>query len=164
MAEFADSYVGRLRRRVGHELILVPGAQVVLVRDDGRILVQRRTDSGRWEIPAGAAEPGQSFRDVAVAEVAEETGIRLPVEDLVPFASFSDPVGHLLTYPNGDQVHAFALCFWARVGAEEPSATSEATDHRWVRPEDLPEPTHAPTARVVSLYLEHLATGRFIAA
>ena len=40
--------------------------------------------------------------------------------DLVPFATFSDPVAHLLIYPNGDQVHAFALCFWVRVDDQVP--------------------------------------------
>lgn len=39
------------------------------------ILVQRRADSGAWEIPAGACEPGQSFATAAVAELAQETGI-----------------------------------------------------------------------------------------
>lgn len=163
MADFSDSYLGRLRAHVGSALILCPGAQVVLVRDDGRILVQRRTDSGSWEIPSGAAEPGQSFRDVARAEVLEEAGIGLEPANLVPFATFSDPVQHLLVYPNGDQVHAFALCFWAPWTGAEPAASDEAIEHRWVRPDALPVPTHPPTAQVIRLYLEYRSTGQFVA-
>ncbi len=163
MTGFADSYLGRLRQRIGHDLVLCPGAQVVVVREDGRVLMQRRTDTGAWEIPSGAAEPGQSFRDIAVTELLEEAGLRVAPADLVPFATFSDPVTHLLVYPNGDRVHAFALCFWVRLDDREPIASAEAVDHRWVQPDDLPVPVHPPTARVLAMYREHLATGRFIA-
>lgn len=163
MSDFADSYLGRLRQRIGHDLVLCPGAQVVVVRGDGRVLVQRRTDTGAWEIPSGAAEPGQSFRDIAVTELSEEAGLRVTAADLVPFATFSDPVRHLLVYPNGDRVHAFALCFWVRLDDSAPIDTAEAVAHRWVAADDVPHPVHPPTVRVLAMYREHRTTGKFIA-
>ena len=144
MAPFEDSYIKSLRDSVGSSLLLVPGAQVLVMRADGKILLQRRSDNGVWEIPAGSCEPGQSFRTAASNELLEETGIDASPESLVAFASFSDPAEHLLTYPNGDQVHAFALCFHLQLTSDvEPKCgDGEVSEFRWVSPGALPEPIH----------------------
>ncbi|HYO17733.1 MAG TPA: hypothetical protein VES02_03575 [Dermatophilaceae bacterium] len=84
-------------------------------------------------------------------------------ESLVAFASFSDPAEHLLTYPNGDQVHAFALCFHLRLTSDvEPRCgDGEVSEFRWVWPGALPEPIHLPTRRVLAMYQEYTSTGSF---
>ncbi|HXH79569.1 NUDIX domain-containing protein [Nocardioides sp.] len=162
MSDFSVSYLGRLRQRVGHELLLCPGAQVLVVRQDKHVLVQRRADSGVWEIPAGACEPGQSFATAAVAELAQEAGIVAEPSDLEPFASLSDPSVHTLHYPNGDRVHAFALCFVLRVtGAAATSTDGEALEHRWCLPTLIPEPVHGPTRVVLDLFARYEQTGKF---
>ncbi|MGW5365480.1 hypothetical protein [Actinopolymorpha pittospori] len=46
--------------------------------------------------------------------------------DLEPFACVSDPARHAVTYPNGDQVHAFALCFAVRTWSS-PKSRSTST-------------------------------------
>jgi len=161
---FADSYIGRLRQRVGHQELLVPGAQVLLVQE-GIGLFQRRTDSGEWEIPAGSAEPGQSFADAAIAEVREELGLSLRPEQLIPFATFSDPIQHRLVYPNGDVVHAFALCFVVSEWNGEPEADpEEVTEWGRFALTSPPEPLRLSTRRVLELYRLFSATGRFQAA
>ena len=37
MSNFADSYVGQLRALVGHRILLMPGARIVIEQDDGKI-------------------------------------------------------------------------------------------------------------------------------
>lgn len=54
----------------------MPGAMVVLLRDDGHVLLTKRGDDGTWCLPAGAAEVGGSFAQTAIDELAEETGRR----------------------------------------------------------------------------------------
>lgn len=160
--DFAHSYIGQLRELVGGRVLLSPGAIVVLVRDDGRILVQRRADNGRWELPAGGCEPGQSFRAAAVSELSDETGIELQPSDLIPFATLSDPAEHMLTYSNGDLVHAYAMCFWAPVGDVHPwGRDGEAVEHRWVLPEEMPTPTHPPSGYVLARFRAYLDSGQF---
>lgn len=160
---FTDSYLGQLRRKVGHDLVLCPGAQVVVQLDDGRVLLQRRSDNRVWEIPAGSCEPGQSFATTAITELREETGIHANVEALIPFACLSEPDLHTLTYPNGDQVHAFALCFLLRVD-HIPNVTAldgEATEHQWCDPTALPSPMHPPTTAVLTYLEAYQRTGQF---
>lgn len=56
-----------------------------VVAGDGRILVTRRAPgkswAGRWEFPAGSALPGESPVVAARREVAEETGLELPLPE-----------------------------------------------------------------------------------
>jgi 8-oxo-dGTP pyrophosphatase MutT (NUDIX family) len=120
----------------------------------------RTTECG--ELPAGGCEPGQSFRTAAIAELFEETGIVAKAEDLEPFASLSEPSIHTLTYPNGDQVQAFAMCFvlatWeGSLSAEE----SEVSDLGFFPLEAPPTPTHNPTLEVLKMYTRFRETGLF---
>lgn len=53
---------------------------------DGRILlVQRRNEPGRgrWSVPGGRVEPGESDAQALVREMAEETGLTVEVGALV---------------------------------------------------------------------------------
>ena len=121
---FEDSHLGRLRHYVGHALLVSPGAQVLVLGEHDRVLLLRRSDTGEWALPAWACEPGDSFRTSAARELAEETGLHLNPDELVPFASISTAKIHTIRYPNGDLVHAFALCFWARASTTLLSAAT----------------------------------------
>ena len=87
---YVGSYAWDLRQPLGNRLLL-PGAQVLVIDEAGRILFQRSRDTGRWGLPAGAAEPGASFRTTAARELFEETGLQVDPDALVPFASLSRP-------------------------------------------------------------------------
>jgi 8-oxo-dGTP pyrophosphatase MutT (NUDIX family) len=156
------SYVWELRQKVGSRQLLLPGAQVLVLGAHGTALFQRRVDNGVWELPAGACEPGQSFADTAVAELFEETGILANSADLIAFASLSEPELHQLEYPNGDKVHAFALCFvlerWQGNVLPEKSEVSEIAFFPLT---EVPSPTHPPTLEVIRLYRRYRETGAF---
>jgi 8-oxo-dGTP pyrophosphatase MutT (NUDIX family) len=62
---FKGSYLWRLRQKVGSDLVLMPGAMVALLREDGRVLLTKRRDTGVWCLPAGAAEAGGNFAHTA---------------------------------------------------------------------------------------------------
>jgi 8-oxo-dGTP pyrophosphatase MutT (NUDIX family) len=155
-----DSYLAQLRRSVGSRLLLMPGAQVLAVDADERILFQRSRDSGLWELPAGGAEPGDSFRRTAAREFSEETGLVVAEEDLVPFASLSLADVHTLTYPNGDVVQCFALCFEARRwgGVLRPGEDEVLEAGFFTEP---PGPLHPPTEVVLRLHATYRETGLF---
>ena len=48
----------------------------VAVFDDGRVLIQRRRDNGRWELPGGCVDPRETPWRAARRECEEETGVR----------------------------------------------------------------------------------------
>jgi len=159
---FEGSYLWRLRQKVGHDLVLTPGAAVAAMREDGRVLLIRRGDNGVWALPGGAAEVGGSFAATAVDELWEETGLRADAADLIPVACFSDAERHTLHYPNGDVAHYFSMCFLAREWEGEPTPDGEeALELRFADLEDLPRPFEASTTRVVELLRGYLRTGEF---
>lgn len=159
---YAGSYLWRLRQAIGDELALMPGAMVALRRDDGQILLTKRTDDGTWCLPAGAAEPGGSFARTAIEELEEETGIKVTEGDLIPFGCLSEAEAHTIRYPNGDVTHCFALCFMAETWRGEPRPDrEESTEVRFVELDDLPDPIHRPTAHALALLNAYLDSGRF---
>jgi 8-oxo-dGTP pyrophosphatase MutT (NUDIX family) len=157
---YEGSYVWELRQAVGSRPLLMPGAQVLLLDSADRILFQRSRDSGLWELPAGAAEPGDSFSRTAVRELAEETGLVVAEADLVPFASLSRADLHTVSYPNGDVLHCFALCFEARRWSGElRPAADEVVEAGFFR--EPPGELHPPTRVVLSLYSSYRESGLF---
>jgi len=159
---YQGSYLHQLRGAVGRDLVLMPGAVVVLQRDDGQVLFTKRGDDGTWCLPAGAAEVGGSFARTAIDEVAEEVGVRVAETDLVPFAALSEADLHTIRYPNGDVTHCFSLCFLARRWDGEPRPDGEeATDIKFAPLDAPPDPLHVPTAHALELLRGYLDTGTF---
>jgi 8-oxo-dGTP pyrophosphatase MutT (NUDIX family) len=159
---YAGSYLWKLRRAVGSELVLMPGAMVALRRGDGAILLTQRADDGHWCLPAGAAEPGGSFARTAIVELREETGVEVAERGLVPFGCLSEAELHTIRYPNGDLTHCFALCFLAQEWQGEPQPDNEESiATSFVELDDLPEPIHPPTFSALELLEAYLGSGRF---
>ena len=121
---FEGSSLWRMRQKVGTELILWPGATVLVLRDDGWVLLGLRGDTHEWAMPGGGAEEGSSFAGTAVTELGEEAGLRADPSDLEAFASISEAGNHLITYPNGDRTHYSASCSCSGGGKANPSPTA----------------------------------------
>jgi ADP-ribose pyrophosphatase YjhB (NUDIX family) len=159
---FEGSYLWRLRQKVGHDLVLMPGAAVAAQREDGKVLFLRRGDNGVWALPGGGAEEGGSFARTAVDELREETGLVARPADLVPAACFSDAARHTLNYPNGDVAHYFSICFLVRRWEGEPTPDGEESlELCFGDPADPPRPFEDSTRRVLELLLAYLRTGTF---
>ena len=130
-------FVSRLRAHVGTELLWLPGVSAVVLDDDGRVLLGRRADNGRWAVISGILEPGEQPAVAIVREVLEETGVQAVVEGLAAVDTGSDVV----VYPNGDRAQYLDLTFLCRaVGGEARVADDESTDVGWFAPDALPEP------------------------
>ena len=65
---------GRLRKELGYITPKV-GAEAAVLDSEGRILLVRRSDDGRWCLPCGWVEPNESPAEAAVRETREETGL-----------------------------------------------------------------------------------------
>lgn len=59
------------------------GVCVVILNDQGKIVLTKRKDLPVWCLPGGTVEPGESFVETAVREAREETGLEINVTRLV---------------------------------------------------------------------------------
>jgi ADP-ribose pyrophosphatase YjhB (NUDIX family) len=107
---------------------LVVGSSAVVVDDEGRILLQRRSDSGNWALPGGAMDIGETFAASALREVKEETGFDVRIDRIVGI--YSDP-GHVFAYDDGEVRQEFSICVACTIVGGELSVSSESTDVRF---------------------------------
>ncbi|HEX7127908.1 MAG TPA: NUDIX domain-containing protein [Thermodesulfobacteriota bacterium] len=111
-------------------------ASAVIFDARGRILLQRRSDNGRWGLPGGGVEVGESVSAAAVREVREETGLDVEVIRLIGL--YSDPAFQVVRYPDGNVVHYVSACFECRVVAGALALCDETLALDWFDPRALP--------------------------
>ena len=105
----------------------------VVSNDAGEILLIQRSDSGVWLYPTGWADVGYSAAEVAVKEVAEETGIHCEVVGLIAVLD-----GLRLGFT---RVPLYSLVFHCRaVGGELQPHPLETRGAGWFARDALPTP------------------------
>ena len=120
---------------------LVPAAGILAEDAAGRLLLQRRRDTGQWAIPMGKMELGETPTECAVRETLEETGVR--VEPLGLLGIYSDP-GYIVAYDDhqdptvfGEVRQEFEITLYGQPVEGAPAANDEASDVRWFAPSEL---------------------------
>ncbi|MDR5793495.1 NUDIX hydrolase [Caballeronia sp. LZ008] len=126
---------------------------VVILNEQGDVLLCHATETTHWDVPKGAADPGESPREAALRELVEETGIVLPAERLKDLGRF--------VYRRDKDLHLFAV----RVSAEEVQLENcvcesffprysdgtmipEMDAYRWVSPADVDQFASRSLARL----------------
>lgn len=123
--------------------MLRAAASAVIFDARGRILLQQRSDNGRWGLPGGGVEVGESVSAAVVREVREETGLEVAVIRLVGL--YSDPDFQVVRYRDGNVVHYVAACFECAIVGGAPALCDETLALDWFDPAALPQdllPTH----------------------
>jgi ADP-ribose pyrophosphatase YjhB (NUDIX family) len=133
---------------------IVAAASAVVVNDEQKILLQRRTDNDLWSLPGGAMEIGESITQTLVREVREESG--LYVEPVRLVGIYTDP-RHVIAYSNGEVRQQFSICFACRVIGGQLRHSDESTEVAFFAPEELDGLSIQPSIR---LRLEHYLENR----
>lgn len=128
-------FIRTLRADIGHACLYLPGVSVVVFDDAGRVLLERRSDTGRWSIVSGIPEPGEQPAEAAVRETYEETAVRCVIERLL-LVETMPPV----THPNGDVCQYTDIAFRARaLGGTACVNDDESLEVGWYALDALPE-------------------------
>jgi 8-oxo-dGTP pyrophosphatase MutT (NUDIX family) len=128
-------FIRTIRATAGHQLLWLPGVTAIVLDDDGRVLLGRRTDTRRWSVIGGIPEPGEQPAACAVREVYEETAVRC-VPERVVLVQALEPV----TYTNGDVCQYMDITFLCRaVGGEARVNDDESLEVGWFTVDALPE-------------------------
>jgi 8-oxo-dGTP pyrophosphatase MutT (NUDIX family) len=127
-------YLRELRRHVGSSMVMVPGVTAVVFNDAGEVLLERRSDDGRWALPAGGVDPGEQPADAVVREVLEEAAVDVRVDQVLGV------VLHPVTYPHGDECQYLNVWFrCTAVGGEARVNDDESLAVGWFAVDALPQ-------------------------
>lgn len=121
----------------------LPAATCLVFDPDGRILLVRRNrepGAGRWSLPGGFVESGESALDAALRELKEETGLtgsRVSIVDVLHHES--------------EFYRSTILIIGYRVGMFEGEleAGDDASDARFFTVDEMPEPAFASHRRLI---------------
>jgi len=126
-------FILRLRERVGHDPLWLPGATAVVLHDE-QVLLVHRADNGRWAPVSGVVDPGEHPEQTVVREALEEAGVGCEVVGLA-WVNVTQPI----RYPNGDVSQYLDLTYLCRWLHGEPyAADDESLDARWFPVAGLP--------------------------
>lgn len=103
--------------------IIVTGGAIIQDQQ-GRILLQKRSDYGNWGLPGGGMEPGESIEETMKREVFEETGLEVIEYDL--YGIYSGPRMQY-RYPDGNEVVFVMFIFNAQADIEGRMASDGKT-------------------------------------
>lgn len=93
--------------RVGRHARAKVGASAAIMHR-GRLLLSRREDNGLWCLPGGGLDPGETWSEAAIREVAEEVGLEVRVTSVL--SVYTDP--HAVPmYRDGTRAQVFGVCF-----------------------------------------------------
>lgn len=121
--------------RLGREGELRVGCSAVIF-DDARekVLLTQRADNGRWCLPGGHMESGESAAEACEREVLEETGLK--VEAIRLLGVYSNP-DQLVIYKDGGKAFFVVLNFEVRILAGEPGLSDETTAFGWFTVDEM---------------------------
>jgi 8-oxo-dGTP pyrophosphatase MutT (NUDIX family) len=89
------------------------------------VLLTRRADNGRWCIPGGQMEAGESAAECCAREIWEETGLRVQVGRLTGI--YSDP-HRVVEYADGNRYHYLTLTFECTITEGALTLSDETTE------------------------------------
>ncbi len=126
---------------------------LALIQGDGALLMEKRSDCGRWGFVGGAVEVEESLEEALRRETLEETGLVVVGEEL--FAVFPGP-SRVVRYPDGNVVRLMTFVY--RVEVEDVGTlrrSEESEELRFFRPEELQGLDVIETSRpILAAYLD----------
>ncbi|MCO8277807.1 NUDIX domain-containing protein [Actinoplanes sp. TRM 88003] len=135
-----SNYIKKLREKIGHDLVWVPGAIAVIMNDNNEVLLGRRADDETWGLVGGFVEPNEQPADTAVREALEETGLTVAPQRIASVIAYER------TYSNGDQCRYLDTAFLCKVvSGSIVGGNDESSGFEWFAKDRLPKLGHHDT-------------------
>src|SRR3989304_6034714 len=107
------------------------GSAVVVENERGEILLARSNKppvEGKWVLPGGGINFGETSRQAAQREIKEETGLEIEVGDFI--------TAYELIVPN-ENIHRLILYHKAKAVGGKLKASDDISELVWMKPNDI---------------------------
>ncbi|KEK26090.1 NUDIX hydrolase [Bacillus gaemokensis] len=150
-------YVEELRKVVGHRPLILVGAVVLVINENGHVLLQQRTEPyGKWGLLGGLMELGESPEETACREVYEEAGIH--VKNLRLINVFSG-ANYFMKLANGDEFQAVTTAYYSNEYEGTLSINKEeAVELKFFPIRELPDYIVGSHKKMIETYVEIVNT------
>jgi len=145
-------YIEDLRSIIGHKRIILNGCIVFIRNPKGQILMQKRKyPYGKWGLPGGLMELGESTEETARREIFEETGLKLG--ELSLFGVYSGE-NYLCIAQNGDEFYVVTIVYTTSEYYGEATVNdSESIKFEWIDIDKLPENIAGTHKKIINDYV-----------
>ncbi len=111
----------------------VPAIGAIILRGEEILLIKRgnEPDKGKWSVPGGSVEFGETLTEGVKREVREETGLEIQVGDLAGVCDL------IVRGNEGITFHYVLIDYFATALPGEPVAATDAAECRWVKLADI---------------------------
>ncbi len=134
--------------------------KVLLVNSEGKILLMRDSgvgdhanSKGKWDVPGGRMEHGETPIEALKREIVEEVGVQLGLAIIRPIHVDTWGVG-------GDMINEpiIGIFYAVQIGDATPQLSEEHTEYIWYdSKEPIPEGTKGAVASALEAYRERYA-------
>src|SRR5678815_240001 len=107
-----SEHLQRIRKKVGHDLLILPSAAVAILDETGRLLLGMHEEKKLWVLPGGLVEAAEIPADAAVRETWEEMGVVVELNALLGVYGGESLV---IEYSNGDRASYVTVLFSGRI-------------------------------------------------
>ena len=86
----------------------------IIIKHDGKILLEKRKDSNRWALVGGGLKVDESLERCIIREVNEETSLKINENELKFFKIYSDP-SRIAEYPDDNILRIITVCYFTEI-------------------------------------------------
>jgi 8-oxo-dGTP diphosphatase len=106
----------------------IPAVAAIILRDREVLLVKRGAEPalGKWSVPGGSVEIGETLEEALKREVREETGLEIQVGTLAGVCDL------IVRREVEIRFHYVLIDYFATVVSGEPVAATDVSECRWV--------------------------------
>ena len=121
------------------------GCDIFVINKEGEILLIKRTDNGRWAMPGGCNDLGETPSECAIRECKEETGFDVKLLSLMGVWSSLNYEYVYYPWKENEFVH---LVFEAEIIGGKATVSSESDEIKWFKEDELPPLSDGHESRI----------------
>ena len=149
------SYVKKVRQVIPKDKIMLVSCCAVIANDEGKILLQKRSDNLLWGLPGGLKELDETLIECAKREVLEETNLDVEIVDFI--GVYINPS---MSWFGDDVAEVISFGFEARVtGGELRINDSESLEFGYFDLDNLPQIHALDNELIIKDYYKGIRSG-----